>query len=252
MSTSLSARGVRVVRNGALLLDGVDLDVQAGELVAVLGPNGAGKSTLLGALAGDFTLAGGVISINGKPLVEYSPRDLARARAVLPQQITISFPFSVREIVAMGRGPWQDDNDDIVIEAAMQRMDVASLSSRTYQTLSVGEQARVSMARVLAQDTPLLLLDEPTAVLDIGQQERFLAIARALVDEGRAVVAVLHDLNVAMRYATRVLVLHEGRCVASGLPESVLTPALLSNVYHQKIQVTTTADGRSVILPERH
>lgn len=251
MSTSLSARGVRVVRNGALLLDGVDLDVQAGELVAVLGPNGAGKSTLLGALAGDFTLAGGVISINGKPLVEYSPRDLARARAVLPQQITISFPFSVREIVAMGRGPWQDDNDDIVIEAAMQRMDVASLSSRTYQTLSVGEQARVSMARVLAQDTPLLLLDEPTAVLDIGQQERFLAIARALVDEGRAVVAVLHDLNVAMRYATRVLVLHEGRCVASGLPESVLTPALLSNVYHQKIQVTTTADGRSVILPER-
>lgn len=252
MNTSLSARGVRVVRNGALLLDGVDLDVQAGELVAVLGPNGAGKSTLLGALAGDFTLAGGVISINGKPLVEYSPRDLARARAVLPQQITISFPFSVREIVAMGRGPWQDDNDDIVIEAAMQRMDVASLSSRTYQTLSVGEQARVSMARVLAQDTPLLLLDEPTAVLDIGQQERFLAIARALVDEGRAVVAVLHDLNVAMRYATRVLVLHEGRCVASGLPESVLTPALLSNVYHQKIQVTTTADGRSVILPERH
>lgn len=251
MNTSLSARGVRVVRNGALLLDGVDLDVQAGELVAVLGPNGAGKSTLLGALAGDFTLAGGVISINGKPLVEYSPRDLARARAVLPQQITISFPFSVREIVAMGRGPWQDDNDDIVIEAAMQRMDVASLSSRTYQTLSVGEQARVSMARVLAQDTPLLLLDEPTAVLDIGQQERFLAIARALVDEGRAVVAVLHDLNVAMRYATRVLVLHEGRCVASGLPESVLTPALLSNVYHQKIQVTTTADGRSVILPER-
>jgi iron complex transport system ATP-binding protein len=252
MNTSLSARGVRVVRNGALLLDGVDLDVQAGELVAVLGPNGAGKSTLLGALAGDFTLAGGVISINGKPLVEYSPRDLARARAVLPQQITISFPFSVREIVAMGRGPWQDDNDDIVIEAAVQRMDVASLSSRTYQTLSVGEQARVSMARVLAQDTPLLLLDEPTAVLDIGQQERFLAIARALVDEGRAVVAVLHDLNVAMRYATRVLVLHEGRCVASGLPESVLTPALLSNVYHQKIQVTTTADGRSVILPERH
>ncbi|MEY4400364.1 MAG: hypothetical protein RL072_229 [Actinomycetota bacterium] len=252
MNTSLSARGVRVVRNGALLLDGVDIDVQAGELVAVLGPNGAGKSTLLGALAGDFALAGGVVSINGKPLVEYSPRDLARARAVLPQQITISFPFSVHEIVAMGRGPWQDDNDEAVIEAAMQRMDVASLSSRTYQTLSVGEQARVSMARVLAQDTPLLLLDEPTAVLDIGQQERFLAIARALVDEGRAVVAVLHDLNVAMRYATRVLVLHEGRCVANGLPESVLTPALLSNVYHQKIQVTTTADGRSVILPERH
>ena len=252
MTTSLSARGVRVVRNGVTLLDGIDLDVQAGELVAVLGPNGAGKSTLLGAVAGDFDLSGGSVSINGTPIVDFTPRNLARSRAVLPQQITISFPFTVREIVAMGRGPWQDANDDAKVEAAMQRMDVTSLASRTYQTLSVGEQSRVSMARVLAQDTPLLLLDEPTAVLDIGQQERFLSIARSLVDEGRAVVAVLHDLNVAMRYATRVLVLHEGRCVASGSPETVLTPALLSNVYHQKIQVTTTADGRSVILPERH
>ena len=252
MSSTLSAHQVRVVRNGAVLLHDVDIAVHAGELVAVLGPNGAGKSTLLGALAGDFALTGGAVAINGRSLADFSPRDLARVRAVLPQQITISFPFTVREIVAMGRGPWLDAHDDAKVDAAMQRMDVASLADRTYQTLSVGEQARVSMARVLAQDTPLLLLDEPTAVLDIGQQERFLAIARSLVDEGRAVVAVLHDLNVAMRYATRAVVLHEGRCVASGSPQSVLTPALLSNVYHQKIQVTTTADGRSVILPERH
>jgi iron complex transport system ATP-binding protein len=106
------------------------------------------------------------------------------------------------------------------------------------------------MARVLAQDTPLLFLDEPTAVLDIGQQERFLAIARSLVDEGRGVIAVLHDLNVAMRFATKVLVLHQGRCVASGDPRTVLTDALLSDVYHQKIRVTSTTDGRSVILPD--
>ncbi|NDD17791.1 MAG: heme ABC transporter ATP-binding protein, partial [Acidimicrobiia bacterium] len=248
MSTSLSARNVRVVRNGAVLLDDVSLEARAGELVAVLGPNGAGKSTLLGAIAGDFPLSSGAVEINGRSLADYAPRELARSRAVLPQQITISFPFTVREIVAMGRGPWLDDNDDERIAAALQRMDVVTLANRTYQTLSVGEQARVSMARVLAQDTPLLLLDEPTAVLDIGQQERFLAIARSLVDEGRAVVAVLHDLNVAMRYATNVVVLHEGRCVASGTPQTVLTPALLSNVYHQKIQVTTTADGRAVIL----
>ncbi|MFM8714488.1 MAG: ABC transporter ATP-binding protein, partial [Actinomycetota bacterium] len=132
---------------------------------------------------------------------------------------------------AMGRNPWLDSSDDAKIDAAMRRLDVDALRDRTYQTLSVGEQARVSMARVLAQDTPLLLLDEPTAVLDIGQQERFLAVARALVDEGRGVVAVLHDLNVAMRFATRVVVLHEGKCVASGAPHDVLTPALLSNVY---------------------
>lgn len=250
MTTSLVAAGVTVQRGSARLLDAVDLSVTSGEFVAVLGPNGAGKSTLLGAIAGDFALTSGSVTINGRSVHEFSPRDLAQVRAVLPQQIVISFPFSVREVVAMGRNPWRNDNDRSVIDAAMRRLDVDALSKRTYQTLSVGEQARVSMARVLAQDTPLLLLDEPTAVLDIGQQERFLTVARSLVDEGRGVVAVLHDLNVAMRFATRVVVLHEGRCVASGEPSSVLTPALLSNVYHQRIRVDHTTDGRPVILPD--
>jgi len=252
MSTSLVARGVSVVRGGIRLLDGVDVSVTAGEFVAVLGPNGAGKSTLLGALAGDFPLSSGSVAINDKEISALAPRDLARLRAVLPQQIVISFPFTVREVVAMGRNPWLDERDDERIDAAMRRLNVESMRGRTYQTLSVGEQARVSMARVLAQDTPILLLDEPTAVLDIGQQERFLAVARSLVDEGRGVIAVLHDLNVAMRFATRVVVLHEGRCVASGDPREVLTPSLLSNVYHQKIRVDSTSDGRPVILPDHN
>ncbi|MBM3657327.1 MAG: heme ABC transporter ATP-binding protein [Actinobacteria bacterium] len=250
MTTALVARQIGVLRNNVALLTGVDLTVQSGEFVAVLGPNGAGKSTLLGALAGDFALHSGEVTIDGRGLDTLSPRELARVRAVLPQQILISFPFTVREVVAMGRNPWLDSSDDAKIDAAMRRLDVDALRDRTYQTLSVGEQARVSMARVLAQDTPLLLLDEPTAVLDIGQQERFLAVARALVDEGRGVVAVLHDLNVAMRFATRVVVLHEGKCVASGAPQDVLTPALLSNVYHQKIRVDNTSDGRTVIMPD--
>lgn len=250
MSASLVASQVSIVRNGATLLDHVDVKVSSGEFVAVLGPNGAGKSTLLGAVAGDFPLSDGKVTIDDRPLDTYAPRDLARKRAVLPQQIVISFPFTVREVVAMGRNPWLDDHDDERIEAAMRRMEVESLRKRTYQTLSVGEQARVSMARVLAQDTPILLLDEPTAVLDIGQQERFLSVARSLVDEGRGVIAVLHDLNVALRFATRVVVLHEGRCVASGAPRDVLTPDLLSNVYHQKIRVDSTTDGRTVILPD--
>ena len=250
MSATLVATQVSVVRNGATLLDRVDVSVRSGEFIAVLGPNGAGKSTLLGAVAGDFPTTHGSVTIDGLPLGSLAPRDLARKRAVLPQQIVISFPFTVREVVAMGRNPWLDDNDDERIEAAMRRMEVDWLRKRTYQTLSVGEQARVSMARVLAQDTPIMLLDEPTAVLDIGQQERFLAVARSLVDEGRGVVAVLHDLNVAMRFATRVVVLHEGRCVASGAPREVLTPTLLSNVYHQKIRVDSTSDGSPVILPD--
>ena len=250
MSTSLVARNVGVVRGAVRLLDDVNVSVLSGEFVAVLGPNGAGKSTLLGALAGDFPLTSGSVAIDGHDIATLGPRDLARLRAVLPQQIVISFPFTVREVVAMGRNPWRDENDDDRVEAAMRRLNVESLQSRTYQTLSVGEQARVSMARVLAQDTPILLLDEPTAVLDIGQQERFLAVARSLVDEGRGVIAVLHDLNVAMRFASRVVVLHEGRCVASGAPRDVLTPALLSNVYHQRIRVDSTSDGRPVILPD--
>ena len=250
MTANLTASHLVVTRGSTTLLHDVSLSVQSGELLAVLGPNGAGKSTLLGAIAGDFPLASGSVSINHRELSSLPPRELARMRAVLPQQIAISFPFTVREIVAMGRSPWLNDDDDERISAAMQRMEVASLAGRTYQTLSVGEQARVSMARVLAQDTPLLFLDEPTAVLDIGQQERFLSIARSLVDEGRGVIAVLHDLNVAMRFATKVLVLHQGRCVASGNPRTVLTDALLSDVYHQKIRVTATTDGRSVILPD--
>jgi len=250
MTTALVARQVGVVRNNVALITGVDLTVQSGEFVAVLGPNGSGKSTLLGAIAGDFALQSGEVTIDGRGISTLSPLELARVRAVLPQQIFISFPFTVREVVAMGRNPWLDSSDDARIDAAMRRLDVDALQDRTYQTLSVGEQARVSMARVLAQDTPLLLLDEPTAVLDIGQQERFLAVARALVGEGRGVVAVLHDLNVAMGFATRVVVLHEGKCVASGAPREVLTPALLSNVYHQKISVDNTSDGRPVILPD--
>lgn len=250
MTSTLVASHLVVSRGGTTLLNDVSLSVQSGELLAVLGPNGAGKSTLLGAIAGDFPLSSGSVRVNERELSSLAPRELARVRAVLPQQIAISFPFTVREIVAMGRSPWLNEYDDERIAAAMQRLEVTSLAGRTYQTLSVGEQARVSMARVLAQDTPLLFLDEPTAVLDIGQQERFLAIARSLVDEGRGVIAVLHDLNVAMRFATKVLVLHQGRCVASGDPRTVLTDALLSDVYHQKIRVTSTTDGRSVILPD--
>lgn len=252
MSSTLTASHLVVTRGSSTLLNDVSLNLKSGELLAVLGPNGAGKSTLLGAIAGDFPLTSGTVTIHDRSVASLAPRELARVRAVLPQQIAISFPFTVREIVAMGRSPWLNDQDDQRIAAAMHRMEVTALAERTYQTLSVGEQARVSMARVLAQDTPLLFLDEPTAVLDIGQQERFLAIARSLVDEGRGVIAVLHDLNVALRFATKVLVLHQGRCVASGDPHTVLTDGLLSDVYHQRIRVTSTTDGRSVILPDHN
>jgi iron complex transport system ATP-binding protein len=245
----LRARGLGIERNGATLLTDISFEVKRGELLAIIGPNGAGKSTLLGALAGDIEPSAGSVELDGRPLTELAARDVARLRAVLPQQLSIAFPFTVREIVAMGRNPWLDDRDDDVVAAAMQRLDVTHLAERTYPTLSVGEQARTSLARVLAQETPLLLLDEPTAALDIGQQEKMLTITRGLVNEGHAVVAVLHDLNVARRHADKVLVIHAGRSVAYGTPHDVLVADRLSSVYDHPIRVVETRDGTPFITP---
>jgi iron complex transport system ATP-binding protein len=248
---ALSAKGLRVERNGNTLLSDISVDVKRGELLAIIGPNGAGKSTLIGALAGDVEPDAGSVELDGRPLGSLTAREVARLRAVLPQQLTIAFPFTVREIVAMGRNPWLDERDDEVIEAAMRRLDVTHLAERTYPTLSVGEQARTSLARVLAQESPLLLLDEPTAALDIGQQEKMLVITRSLVNEGHAVVAVLHDLNVARRHADKVLVIHNGRSVAYGSPAEVLVAEQLSAVYDHPIRVASTTDGVPYITPER-
>ncbi len=245
----LRARGLRIERNGNTLLSDISFEVKRGELLAIIGPNGAGKSTLIGALAGDIDPSAGTIELDGRPLDELGAHDIARLRAVLPQQLSIAFPFTVREIVAMGRNPWLDDRDDVVVAAAMERLDVTHLAERTYPTLSVGEQARTSLARVLAQETPLLLLDEPTAALDIGQQEKMLTITRSLVSEGHAVVAVLHDLNVARRHADKVLVVHAGRSVAYGTPDEVLVADRLSSVYDHPIRVIETRDGTPYITP---
>jgi iron complex transport system ATP-binding protein len=224
--------GVRA--RGTALLAGVTLEARRGELLAVLGPNGAGKSTLIGALAGDLALASGSVRLGGDDLATLTHRERARRRAVLLQQNPIAFPFTVREVVAMGRAPW---GDDAGVDAAIARLRLDGLAGRVVRTLSVGEQARVAMARVLAQDAPVMLLDEPTAVLDIGQQRSLMAIVHGLVAEGRAVVAVLHDLNLAMTHADRVLVLNGGAVVAEGSPRTVLTDAVLSDVYDQRVRV---------------
>jgi iron complex transport system ATP-binding protein len=167
---------------------------------------------------------------------------------VLPQQVTVSFPFSVEEVVEMGRGPKQTGTDQDLIEMAMKRVDVLEMRSRLYRSLSIGEQARVSMARILAQDTPLLLLDEPTAVLDIGQQEKLMRIVRSLVDDGRTIIAVFHDLNVAMSFADRVVLLQRGKQVAIGAPRETMTAEALSNIYEHKIDVITVNDDTGPIV----
>ena len=253
-ATRLRAEGVSVRLGGSTVLDGVDLDVRGGELVALVGPNGAGKSTLLAALAGDLDLDAGTVRLGEREVRSMRSLDLARRRAVLPQQGRLAFGFLVREVVAMGRAPWartgHEDDDDRLVEQALQRADVVHLTERSYPTLSGGERARTDLARVLAQDTAVVLLDEPTAALDIRHQEAVLSVARDLARAGRAVVVVLHDLSLAAAYADRICVLARGAVRADGDPHEVLTAELLGEVYQHPVRVVDV-DGALVVVPVR-
>ncbi|MEX5636090.1 heme ABC transporter ATP-binding protein [Parafrankia sp. FMc2] len=239
----LTAAGLSVHTSTGRLLDDVTLTVRAGELLAIVGPNGAGKSTLLAALAGDRpaprTRTTGEVSLFGRPVGSYRPGALARLRAVLPQSGTPRFPFTVSDVVRLGRAPWPPDRDrdDAAVGTALAIADVAHLTARRCTDLSGGEQARVSLARVLAQDAPVLLLDEPTAALDLRHTENVLMTARRMADAGRAVVVVVHDLNLAAVHATTVAVLAGGRLRALGSPAEALTSTILTETYDHPVTV---------------
>lgn len=253
---ALAASDVVVELGGAPVLRGVDLRVRAGEVVALVGPNGAGKSTLLGALAGDVAVTSGSVQVRGRPLAEWDGQALARERAVLPQQVTVAFPFSVREVVEMGRAPWValdgDPHGGAVVDAALRATEVGHLATRRVPSLSGGERARVALARVLAQATPTLLLDEPTAALDLHHQELVLGLSRRRAAEGAAVVVVLHDLGLAAAHSDRIVVLRDGRAVADGPPHDVLDAVLLSEVYQHALEVVAhPRTGAPLVLPVR-
>ena len=243
MTPDLRADGVSYSVQGRTLVKQVDLRLHSGELLAIVGPNGAGKSTLCGILAGDLAPTAGEVELCGRPVRGAKPAALARLRAMLSQHTLLRFPFTALEVALMGRHPhiprWRSATEDdyATVEDAMRNVQVWHLAGRIYSTLSGGEQRRVSIARVLAQDTPVLLLDEPSASLDIGHQQLVMALCRRLADEGRAVLAVLHDLNLAGAFADRVMVMSEGKAVAAGTPEEALRPELLSAVFNQDVLV---------------
>jgi iron complex transport system ATP-binding protein len=253
--SAVSAKSVSVVIDGASILTDVDFSSESGEVHAVVGPNGAGKSTLLAVLTGDQRFTGDV-RLDDRPLADWSLRDLARRRAVLLQQSGVFFPFTVQAVVEMGRAPWlgtpQDLEDDDAIAWALDITDITALAGRQVPSLSGGERARAALARVLAQRTGILMLDEPTAALDLGHQEDVLSIARARADAGDAVIVVLHDLTQAAAYADRVTLIAGGRVVASGSPHEVLTASLLSTTYNHPIEVFRhPIDGSAIISPIR-
>ncbi len=263
-TVALRAEGLTVHAGGAVLLDGVNIEVRSGSLLALVGPNGAGKSTLLAALAGDALAspagrsgkasAARAVRYGDAPLGSLSPGELARRRAVMPQQHSIAFPFTVEEVVTMGRAPWHGSSaaaeDEAIVAWALETTGTAALRERAVTTLSGGERARVVLARTLAQDAPVVLLDEPTAALDPPQQERALALLAERAAAGDAVVVAVHDLTAAAAHADRIALLSGGRLLAVGAPEEVLTPALLEQAYGHPMEVLTEASGgRRIVLP---
>lgn len=257
MSAVLSARGVTVIPDGSRreILSDASIEVRAGEVHALVGPNGAGKSTLFGVIAGDIAPTTGVVELDGAPLGRLRAKDLARRRAVLLQQNAVSFPFTVAQLVEMGRAPWartaQAADDETAIAEAMADTDVASIAARGIPSLSGGERARVALARVIAQRTDIVLLDEPTAALDLRHQEDVLALARRRARAGAAVAVVVHDLNAAFS-ADRVTLLAQGRVVAGGAPPDVLTAGRIEDVYHQAVDVFPhPVTGVPVVMPRR-
>lgn len=251
-----AAAGLTVDLGGAPVLRGVDLDVRAGEVLSLVGPNGAGKSTLLAALSGDVVPSGGEVELWGRPIGDWSPGQAARRRAILPQAHRVSFPFTVAEVVAMGRAPWSAspaaEADERRVAEAMKQAEVDDLAVRPFASLSGGEQARVMLARVIAQDTGLVLLDEPTAALDLRHQELVGRACRDLAGHGRAVVVVLHDLDLAAAYSDRCALMSRGRIAAVGEPAAVFDAERIGEVYRQPVKVESDPDtGAPRVIPVR-
>jgi iron complex transport system ATP-binding protein len=226
-----------------------------GEIVAVVGPNGAGKSTLLRVLAGLLRPAAGAVTLGGLDLRTFSRSEVARRIAVVPQIFDTLFPFTVREVVALGRtarlGPLggAGPTDLAAVERAIADLELGPLSSRRIDRLSGGERQRAVLAMALAQETEVLLLDEPTVHLDPGHQIATLALIRALATKrGLAVCAVLHDLNLASSFASRIVVIADGRVAREGLPSEVLRLDLVQAVFGDGLEVVTR-NGHPAVLP---
>lgn len=250
----LQTNAVSFSRNGRMLIDDVDCTVEAGSLTALVGPNGAGKSTLLHLIAAAETPTSGTVELAGSDARTMRRRARARFTALVEQQAETELDLSVRDVVLLGRtphlsvlgGPGPEDVE--IARVALRRAGADALSTRRFQELSGGERQRVLLARALAQEPSLLLMDEPTNHLDIQAQLHTLALMRSLADEGIAVLAALHDLTLAARYADRIIVVDSGRVVAAGTPTDTLTPELIQLVYGVRADVIPhPVDGTPLI-----
>ena len=244
----LRADAVTVQLGGNAVVQGASLTLRAGELVALVGPNGAGKTTLMRALAG-LLPASGTIEINGRPIEALKPLERARAIAYLPQGHVFHWPMNVAAVVALGRHPHADPfsrtapTDREAVSRALKATATEAFAGRAVTTLSGGERARVALARALATEAPMLFADEPTASLDPRHQLVVMDLLRRSTRAGGAVLAILHDLTLAARFADRVLVMDGGRIVADGSPANALSPAQIAKVFGVDAISLDTGEG---------
>jgi iron complex transport system ATP-binding protein len=256
---SLTCEAVTVLAGGKRLLAPVSASFEAGRVTAILGPNGAGKSTLLSVLSAQRRPSSGTVTFDARPLNNYAPAELALRRSLMPQESAVAFDFTVHDVVALGRYPHRrapTTVEDAILAKAMALTDVSALAGRVLNTLSGGEKARAHLARALVQiwaprpdgATRWLLLDEPTAALDLSHQHASMRLLRDWAGQGVGVVAVLHDLNLARRYADDVVVLGGPAGIHCGPAAQVLRPALIEQVWNMPCQPVTGADGAEQFL----
>ena len=247
--SALTASDVTVRLGGTTIVERANLTLRGGEFVALVGPNGAGKTTLIRALAG-LAPADGMIVLGGKPIETMPPRERARAVAYLPQGHIFHWPMSVESIVMLGRAPHGDpfssntSDDRAAVARALVTTETQVFAQRAVTTLSGGEKARVALARALATQAPVLLADEPTASLDPRHQLVVMELLRSAAHGGNAILAIVHDLTLAARFADRVLVMDRGRMVADGLPADALAPERLAAVFGIEAATVQVGDKR--------
>ncbi|OAS16958.1 ABC transporter ATP-binding protein [Paenibacillus oryzisoli] len=220
------------------VLNNMSFEVGQGEFFGIIGPNGSGKSTLLRLLSGMDPVIHGKVCVNGNPISSYTRKELAKWLAVLQQDALPPVGFTVREVVEMGRYPFQNwlgedsAESEGLIDAIITKLELDGLVDRTIERLSGGERQRVALAKVMAQQPSLLMLDEPTTFLDIGYQIQMMDYIRSWQQESElTVIAVLHDLNLAAQYCTRLMIVHEGRVVTIGTPAEIITSTQIADVY---------------------
>ncbi|MDT0201940.1 heme ABC transporter ATP-binding protein [Nocardioides sp. AE5] len=253
----MTLSGIEVRIGQRKILDDVTVEFPAGKVTVVIGPNGAGKSTMLAVAAGSIKPHAGVARLGDDDLRHLPARQAARRRAVMPQDSHVAFPFTVREVVEMGRTPWSGSSpaDRDICDEALELTQMTAMADREITTLSGGERQRAALARVITQATPVdtesvILLDEPTSAMDIGHAEATLSLARDLARRGAAIGIVLHDIDSAAAFADQVVLMHHGQVHVAGTVGDVCRAETLSDVYETPIEVFER-DGRVHVTPRR-